>query len=205
MKKSVIIAIWMIFTVSFAFAGQPEPHEPEAAMVLLRESMTEVVKVIEDQDLTVEEQRERIEAIVDPVFNYELIARLALGPRNWPRLDREQRRIFIDRFVNRLKESYFQNVAVLEGDEKTQLSFGDLRVENNRVHIPVRAAMKDTAVNMLYKFHLSETEGWQVYDVEVNGVSIVASFRSQFTQVLAEHSVDELLEKLKTLEAPAVE
>lgn len=205
MKKSVIIAIWMIFTVSFAFAGQPEPHEPEAAMVLLRESMTEVVKVIEDQDLTVEEQRERIEAIVDPVFNYELIARLALGPRNWPRLDREQRRIFIDRFVNRLKESYFQNLAVLEGDEKTQLSFGDLRVENNRVHIPVRAAMKDTAVNMLYKFHLSETEGWQVYDVEVNGVSIVASFRSQFTQVLAEHSVDELLEKLKTLEAPAVE
>ena len=205
MKKQIISIILTFFIATAAFAGQPDKQSPEAAMALLQQSMEDVLEVLEDPDLTIEEQQQRIEAIVDPVVNYDLIARLSLGPRNWPRLDSQQRRMFVERFVNRLKDSYFQNIALIEGDTETRISYGELREDNNRVHIPVRAGMQDASVDMVYKFHLSEDRGWQVYDVEVNGVSIVASFRSQFSQILADHSVEELLERLKTLEAPPVE
>jgi len=204
MKKLIVSVICVLFITWPAFAGE-DPLAPEAAESLLKESIQAVLDVLEDGSLSSQEQKEKIEAIVDPVFNYELIARLSLGPRNWPRLDREQQAVFIERFVRRLKDSYFDNIAMVQGDAETRVEYGEMRVENNRVHVPVRAGMQNAAVDMLYKFHQSEGEGWRVYDVEINGVSIVASYRSQFNQVLANRTVEEMLDQIRTIEAPGAE
>lgn len=205
MKKTIAAFISiLLITAAGASALADEPN-PEAARTLLKNSIQEVLEVLKDEDLTEEAQKGKIESIIDPVFNYDLIARLSLGRTHWGKLDTEQREIFVDRFVTRLKDSYFENIAIIEGDEETSVDFGAAETDNNRVHIPVKAGMGDASVDMRYKFHYSDDEGWRVYDVEISGVSIVSSYRSQFNQVLATSSVDEMLEKLKTLEAPAVE
>lgn len=205
MKKIVVTMISVFVLAITAFAAEVDKEAPEAAEGLLKESMGEVLTVLEDSDLEKAEKKKRIEAIVDPVFNYELIARLSLGPRNWPRLDQEQRDIFMERFVERMKDAYFENIAMFEGDAETKIDYGEMQVENKRVRIPVRASMGDSSADILYKFHYSEDGGWLVYDVEINGVSIVSSYRSQFSQVLADYSVDEMLERIKSIEAPAAE
>lgn len=205
MKKLLIAAISVFFMATVAFSGEKDRHSPEAAEALLKKSIESVLAVLEDESLSGEEQKKKIESIVDPVFNYPLIARLSLGPRNWPRLNPQQRDLFIERFVRRLKDSYFENIAMIQGGAETKVQYGEKRVEDNRVHVPVRAGMKDSSVDMIYKFHLSEAEGWRVYDVEINGVSIVSSYRSQFNQVLASRSIDEMLDALRTLEAPGTE
>lgn len=209
MKKilAAIMAALVIVLVAAAGApaGENNDHPPEDAVKRLEETIDEVLAVLKNQDLTAEEQKEKIEAIIDPVFNYELIARLSLGPRNWPRLDREQREIFVERFVNRLKDSYFENIAMIQGDEETRVEIREKTVQENRVHVPVRAGMKDASVDMLYKFHLAGGKGWRVYDVEINGVSVVSSYRSQFNEVMRDLSVEEMLEQLKTMEVPEIE
>ncbi len=204
MKKLIVSVICVLFISWPAFAGE-DPYAPEAAEVLLKNSIQSVLDVLEDGSLSSPEQKEKIEAIIDPVFNYELIARLSLGPRNWTRLDRAQREVFIERFVRRLKDSYFDNIAMVQGDAETRVEYGEMRVENNRVHVPVQAGMQNASVDMLYKFHMSEGKGWRVYDVEINGVSIVASYRSQFSQVLASRTVEEMLEQIRTIEPPGTE
>ncbi len=205
MKKLIGALFILLLMGNVAFAEKTDADAPEAAEALLRKSIESVFDVLKNEALTSQEQKEKIEAIVDPVFNYELIAMLSLGRRNWSRLDPEQREVFVERFVTRLKDSYFENIAMIQGDAETNVDYGEREVESGRVHIPVRAGMKDSSVDMRYKFHFSEGEGWRIYDVEINGVSIVASYRSQFNQVLASQSVDEMLEALKTLEAPEVE
>ncbi|MFO8111686.1 MAG: ABC transporter substrate-binding protein [Desulfosalsimonadaceae bacterium] len=205
MKKLIVALFILLLMANAAFAEKTDADAPEAAEALLKKSIESVFDVLKNEDLTSQEQKAEIEAIVDPVFNYELIARLSLGRRNWSRLDPEQREVFVERFVTRLKDSYFENIAMIQGDAKTEIDYGEREVENGRVHVPVRAGMKDSSVDMRYKLHFSEGEGWRVYDVEINGVSIVASYRSQFNQVLSSQSVDEMLEALKTLEAPEVE
>ncbi len=205
MKKLLIAAMFIFFMATVAFSGEKDPHSPEAAEALLKKNIESVLAILEDESLSGEEQKKKIESIVDPVFNYPLIARLSLGPRNWPRLNPQQRDLFIERFVRRMKDSYFENIAMIQGGAEKKVQYGEKRVEDNRVHVPVRAGMKDSSVDMIYKFHLSEVEGWRVYDVEINGVSIVSSYRSQFNQVLASSSIDEMLDALKTLEAPKTE
>ncbi len=205
MKKLIVTLISLLFMANAAFSETTDADVPEAAEALLRKSIESVFEVLADDTLSSDERKEEIEAIVDPVFNYELIAKLSLGRQHWSRLDTAQREVFIERFVTRMKDSYFENIAMIQGDAETNVDYGEREVESGRVHIPVRAGMKDSSVDMRYKFHFSEDEGWRVYDVEINGVSIVSSYRSQFDQVLASQSVDEMLEALKTMEAPEVE
>jgi phospholipid transport system substrate-binding protein len=53
---------------------------------------------------------------------------------------------------------------------------------------------------MLYKMYRT-AEGWKVYDVEISGVSVIQTYRSQFDGVLSDGTIDDLLEKLKTDDA----
>ncbi len=209
MKKilaAATAALVMVLVLAASAPAEEKPaHPPEDAVKLLEESIDEVLSVLKNQDLTIEEQKEKIEAVIDPVFNYGLIARLSLGPRNWRQLDREQREIFVERFVRRLKDSYFENIAMVQGDAETQVEIREKTVQENRVHVPIRASMKGSSMDMLYKFHLSEGEGWRVYDVEISGVSIVASYRSQFNEVMRDLSAEEMLEQLRTMEVDTPE
>ncbi len=209
MKKILAAAMAALVIVlvmaAVAPAEENDAHPPEDAVKRLEESIDEVLYILKNKDLTTEEQKERIEAVIDPVFNYGLIARLSLGPRNWRQLDREQRDIFVERFVRRLKDSYFENIAMVQGDAETRVEIREKSAQDNRVHVPIRASMKDSSVDMLYKFHLDGDEGWRVYDVEISGVSIVASYRSQFNEVMRDLSVEEMLEQLKTMEVPEIE
>jgi phospholipid transport system substrate-binding protein len=203
MKNLIAAVILTFFLATPGIAGQEQT--PQAAEALLKRSIEEVFDVLQQTDLSRAEQQRRIESIVDPVFNYELIARLSLGPRHWPRLDQNQRERFIERFVGRLKDSYFENIAMYRGDVDSKVTFGEAREDGGRVHIPVSASMEDASVEMVYKFHFSEGDGWRVYDVEINGVSIVASYRSQFSQVLQTRTIDEMIDQLETIEDPIVE
>ena len=195
----------VLVMAAVAPAENNDAHPPENAVRLLEESIDEVLSVLKNQDLTTEQQKEKIEAVIDPVFNYGLIARLSLGPNNWRKLNREQRDIFVERFVRRLKDSYFENIAMVQGDAETRVEIREKTVQDNRVHVPIRASMKDSSMDMLYKFHLAGDEGWRVYDVEISGVSIVASYRSQFNEVMRDLSVEEMLEQLRTMDVPEIE
>jgi phospholipid transport system substrate-binding protein len=69
----------------------------------------------------------------------------------------------------------------------------------NKVHIPTEVISEDTKISMLYKFYQSK-DGWKIYDIEVEGVSLIVTYRSQFDHVLRKGSIDDLLIKLENRE-----
>ncbi|MBW1695001.1 MAG: ABC transporter substrate-binding protein, partial [Deltaproteobacteria bacterium] len=66
----------------------------------------------------------------------------------------------------------------------------------NKIHIPTGLVSKDNSISMLYKFYKSNY-GWKIYDVEIQGVSIVSTYRAQFKEVLGNGTIDDLLLKLE--------
>ena len=70
-------------------------------------------------------------------------------------------------------------------------------VENNqKIHIPTYLVSKDRKISILYKFYDSEP-GWKVYDLEIQGVSIIRSYREQFDQILQKGTFEDLLAKME--------
>lgn len=161
---------------------------------LLMEKIDAVVALLQDRSLAKPLRNERILAIVAPLFDYQAMARLSLGKKHWPTLNPAQQTTFITLFTTRLQQSYLDKLD-LYSDEEVQ--YGEPRREGKTVHMPSTLIARDSRIDMLYKFYRT-TRGWLIYDVEIGGVSVIQTYRSQFDGVLSEGSLDDLLEKLKT-------
>lgn len=201
MKKYAQAAglILLIFCLTLVFAHARQ--NSVAARDLLEEKINDIIKVLEIDDISESEKRNRVESLIDPVFDYELMARLTLGRRHWPGLSDEQQKVFVKRFVSRLKDSYFDKVSMYSGDADAEFNYLEVRQQGNKVHVPVEVRTGDEKIEMIYKFYSSDND-WKIYDVEINGVSIIQSYRSQFDQILSDGSPEDLLEAVKKIQAP---
>jgi len=196
MKK--LLCTGLIVLVSWVAAGSAAAaNNPETARELLKSKIDSVLEVLGQTELSDAEKRERVESIVDPVFHYTLMAKLALGPRHWPKLTPEQQETFSKRFIQRVKASYFDKISMYSADAGAEFTYHPIRTRNGKVYVPVEVRTGSNKIDMVYKFY--RTGGsWRIYDVEVNGVSIIQSYRSQFNQFLKEATVEELLRDLKS-------
>ena len=154
-----------------------------------------VLKVhnVSQQSLSLDAKKNEIERIVNPMFDFSLMAKLTLGRKYWPGLSADQRERFTELFVERLRNSYLDRLT-LYTDEKVQ--YEPAMAVKKKVQIPTFLVSKDDKISILYKFYDSSS-GWRIYDLEVQGVSIIRSYRSQFHEILRSGSFDDLLAKLE--------
>jgi len=160
---------------------------------LLKGKIDAVVLLLQNKDLDKQKRDDQIIAIVTPIFDYKTMAKLSLGKKYWPGLSEEKRAAFSDLFIKRLQESYLEKLD-LYTDEKA--IYEEAQQVDNKIHMPTFLVSKDNRISMLYKFYQAQG-GWQIYDVEIEGVSIIQTYRSQFDGVLKTGTIDDLLEKLK--------
>ena len=160
---------------------------------LLKENHAALFAVLQKQDLNQEVKNQKIIEIISPLFDFPLMAKLTLGRKYWPGLTPEQKERFTKLFIDRLRTSYLARLT-LYTDEKVLYSPSVMVTQ--KIHIPTDLISKDKTISILYKFHESGSS-WKIYDLEIQGVSIVRSYRSQFHQILKSGTFDDLLVKLE--------
>ncbi len=161
---------------------------------ILKRNLDAVFKVLQKKDLDQQAKNNRIVEIVTPMFDFELMAKLSLGRKYWPGLSQEEKERFTELFIKRLKASYLKNF-MLYSDEKVDYE-APLQVKG-KIHIPTYLVSKGKKISMLYKFFKAGND-WRIYDLEIQGVSIIQSYRSQFSRILESGTVGDLLLKLET-------
>ncbi len=188
MKKLLVAVLSLLFFYqSVAADGKSEVEE------LLKNNLDAVFTVLQKKGLEQQAKNKEIVEIVTPMFDFELMARLSLGKKHWPGLSRDKKEKFTELFIQRLKASYLMNFT-LYTDEKI---FYEPSVQvKKKIHAPTYLVSKDKKISILYKFYKAGND-WKIYDFEIQGVSIIRSYRSQFSRILENGTVDDLLLKLE--------
>jgi len=192
-------------------AGRGSPEE------LVRRRWDAVMRVLQDKKLNTQAKEVRVEKIVTPVFDFSAMTRLSLGRSNWRKFSTAQRKEFSDLFVKRLRQTYGRRITGYGGEKvvfkpplspKTSKSTKSPKPSDKSaggpriVHVPVEIASKARKWTILHKFRRIG-KLYRIYDVEIEGISIVRSFRSQFNDVLRRGTPEDLLSRLrKQLSAP---
>jgi len=188
MKNLLVAVISLLFFYQSAAADDKNEVE-----ILLKNNLDAVFAVLQKKDLDPQSKNKEIVDIVTPMFDFELMARLSLGKKHWPGLSQEKKERFTELFIKRLKASYLNNFT-LYTDEKIFYE-PSIQVEK-KIHTPTYLVSKDKKISILYKFYKAE-KNWKIYDLEIQGVSIIRSYRSQFSSILESGTVDDLLLKLE--------
>ena len=190
--KRFLFACIFILLISQVAIGDDTAHVEK----LLKSKLDTVLNILQKKDVTLDVKKKEIVEIVTPIFDFSLMAKLSLGKKHWTRLDAGQRKEFTDLFVQLFEVSYADKLELFDNEK---VVFEKTIVGKKKVKIPTIVLSKGEKISMLYKMYLSK-KGWKVYDVELEGISLIQTYRSQYRQVLETGSFEELIEKMKQKE-----
>lgn len=199
--KRMFIAFFcaLVLAAPVSAMSSPGPAEDVKAVEALLKGKTEaVLTVLQDPVLDVEAKKAKVMEIIQPIMDFPLMAKLTLGRDNWSRFSPDQQAQFVDLFVERLKRSYLDKTAFYN-DEKILHQPGT--AAGNKVHVPMTIVSGDKPIELLYKFYNAGGRGWMVYDLEINGVSLIKSYQAQFSEILKTETPDDLLAELRNRQA----
>lgn len=164
------------------------------AEIMIRDALDKVILILREEDLSRQDKGEKITDIVSPMFDFSKMAMLTLGKKYWPELTGDQKIRFTDLFVKRLKDSYTEKL-MLYTDEK--VIFESSVLVKKKFHIQTYLLTKeDEKISILYKLY-QPGNCWKIYDIEIQGVSMIRSYQSDYHDILKKSGVDGLFKKLE--------
>lgn len=175
-------------------AAQALTPEAESVRAVVEDSVKAVLAALRDKALKPQARRDAVMGVIDPVLDFPLMAKLALGRKHWPELDAAQQKEFTQLFVRSLQDSYFEKMDLLT-DEKVEFDKPE-PAEKGKFQMMTTILSKGDRHKMLYKLYKKDSS-WKVYDVEIAGISLVKSYGAQYDQFLKTGSVADLLKKLR--------
>ncbi|OGB93995.1 MAG: organic solvent tolerance ABC transporter substrate-binding protein [candidate division NC10 bacterium RBG_16_65_8] len=175
----------------------PVPAAAGEAMEQLRGSVDQVLQVLRDPRTKgaspAAERRARIRQIVDDRFDFTEMARRALA-MHWAARTPQERRDFTALFSNLLERSYIDKIEAYT-DER--IVYSGERVEGDFAEVRTKLEGKKN-LDVPLEYRLLRRDGkWWVYDVVIEGVSLIANYRTQFNKIIQSTSYPELVKRMQ--------
>ena len=181
---------WLsLCAASVVFAGEPfdlVKSTIERALVILREPKPNSVE-------KKQERIDRLKAVINPVFDYEEMARRTLAA-HWRRRTPAEQEEFVKLFRAFLERIYSDRVDVY-GNERIVLGRERINQDDAEVESKIIGPKGDENP-VIYRLRRVDGQ-WKVYDAVVDNISIVNNYRSQFDRVISKSSFEELKRMLK--------
>src|SRR5262245_33856244 len=161
----------------------------------LKQRVDEVVRVLSDSSLKdkSDQRRAAVRKISEGIFDYQDTARRSLA-QHWNDRTPEEQREFVQLFADLLERAYFSKIDHYQGEK---VRYGAETIDGNEAMVKTTIVTNSgTEVPVDYRMHLVNGR-WLVYDVVIEGVSLVSNYRAQFNKVIRTESYQALLKKLR--------
>lgn len=185
---------WVTATI-LVLAGGPATAA-ETPTEAVRSTVNEVIRLLSDEELKKpgqsEKRRKLVEEAVGQRFDYEELSKRALAAQ-WPKLSQAERQEFVDLFKSLLSNTYGDKV---EGYSGEQVHYLKERLEGAYAEVQTKVVSSKTELPLDYRL-LKKSDDWRIYDVIIDGVSLVKNYRGQFERIIKTDSYAALVDKLR--------
>ena len=189
LKSFVMTLSLFVLTVPVIHAGDVEDINS-----MVKKKVAVIFDLLGKQDIKKNERNEKIVGELNEIMDFQLAAYLSLG-KHWKKISKTQKKEFVETF-----QQYINNYIVEKIDLYTnqKIDIGDSKiVKKGRAELEIGILSGGETLQVNFKLRKNKKKEWRVYDVDIEGVSLITTFRSQFSGVLKNSSFEELLEKLK--------
>ena len=189
LKSFVMTLSLFVLTVPVIHAGDVEDINS-----MVKKKVAVIFDLLGKQDIEKNDRNEKIVGELNEIMDFQLAAYLSLG-KHWKKISKTQKKEFVETF-----QQYINNYIVEKIDLYTnqKIDIGDSKiVKKGRAELEIGILSGGETLQVNFKLRKNKKKEWRVYDVDIEGVSLITTFRSQFSGVLKNSSFEELLEKLK--------
>ena len=200
MKQPVRLMILSSLVVATMLSGVqigwPSASIQQTPTQSVRSTIEDVIHILANEELKqperLNERRQEIERIVRERVSYEGMAKQALGAQ-WLSLDASDQQEFVDLFVQLLRDSFASKIDAYAGEHVLYQS-----EEQTDRFAEVRTKLSGRKTDTLLDFRMIDEDGmWLVYDVVIDGASVVHNYRAQFASIIRDASYSGLVERMR--------
>lgn len=183
------IFVFMIGNPYAAYAGEPTDQ--------VKQTVDNVLDILRDKELKkpakTKERRTAIRKLINERFDFEEMAKRSLA-LHWRKRTAEERKEFVPLFMDLLERSYIKKIENYT-DEK--ILYVAEKIEGGYSDVGTKVITKRN-VEIPMEYRLLKKDGkWEVYDVVIEGVSLINNYRTQFNKIIRADSYEELVKRMK--------
>lgn len=193
MKKISAVIILLFFLISVAGVNASAMEEPTKSFSLKIDKVIEILKAQKNSQIEKEKAKKEIWNIVNGVFDFRTISMRTVG-RPWKEFSEQEQTDFVDAFSELLGTSYLSRIESYNDETITYLS-QEIQ-EADKAVIKTAIIRKNGNVPLEYNV-LKKNSDWFIYDVKVEGISLVKNYRTQFSSFLAKKKPADLIKRLR--------
>ncbi|MCC6474624.1 MAG: ABC transporter substrate-binding protein [Burkholderiales bacterium] len=186
---------WLLLLFAPVALAQSQNRAPDQ---LVMKITTEVIGVVKEDKAIQSGDMRRIVRLVEervlPHFNFTRMTQIAVAV-NWRRATPEQQKQLVEQFRTLLVRTYSSALALYRDQE---VAIKPLRARPGDTDVTVRSEIRQRGSQPLgLDYEMEKTDaGWKVYDIKVGGVSLVSTYRDEFTSQVREVGIDGLIKVL---------
>lgn len=186
------------FIIGTAWSQAVQAEAIESPSVFLERTTNQVIKILQDDQELLQKEPERVYVIVDdyilPHLDDVTKAKLALG-KNWKKATKEQKLEFVVAFKDLLVRTYSKSLVEFKDQ---QINYFPVKLPEDAHKASVKAEVIQPggpSIPLAYRVRI-KNNAWKVYDIKIDGISLVTSYRGTFTQEIRKSGIDGLLKYL---------
>lgn len=170
--------------------------EKSETQKILSRTIDTGISILKNKESSDESKLKAFDKLLKDNCHTELMGMLALGKKGWVSFKPEQRKEFISAFLGVMTRSYYSKLKQVDVSHVSVDYKDNIKTGRNKRNIKTVMKNSGEGFDVDYKFALRKGS-WAIYDMEVEGISLIASYRSQFTDFLKTKSAADLLSELK--------
>jgi phospholipid transport system substrate-binding protein len=184
---------WIGLIVTAAFLIVPLQVDAGVPLETIEKNVNRVLDVLRDGKLDESAKKEKIKSISEDIFDYEELAKRTLS-RNYRKFSAEQKKEFTSLFGGLLEKIYIDRIMTYTNETVNFTKETKLTETKYEVHSEIVTQSKTIPIN--YRM-IQKNEKWKVYDVVIEGISLVKNYRTQFRDILVKKKPEDLLQILR--------
>lgn len=198
-KPVIFLLTFAAICILFVAPGGAKAQELNPPQLVLQEASDKMLNALIEYKAELDQKPEKIfplvEEILIPHFDFDRMSRLALG-RSWNDATQQQQQRFVDEFRMLLVRTYATAMLQYTDEEFRFMPFHD-DLSKRRVDVPIQVIRRGAPNVPVAISMFQNNEGdWKVYDVKIEGVSLVTTYRSTFNRDIRNEGIEKLIESI---------
>ena len=194
LRKTLLFMIVAIYSLSFPVAKAAANTPTDA----IKYTVDSVLNALKNKELSApgkeKERRTRISSLIRERFDFREMARRSLA-RHWKKRTPGEEKEFIDIFSDLLEASYISKIESYS-DERITYDKEVIKGKGKYGVVSTTIVTKDVDIPIDYKVKFKNGKWW-IYDVVVEGVSLISAYRSQYNRIIVKESFAKLIQRMK--------
>lgn len=193
--KQLKITLTTLFALSLLVLAGPAAASPVQDQ--LKASIDQLLDILRDPqykgDDCLDKRRAALRTVIYERFSFKKMAQLSLG-KNWKKRTDEEKDTFSKLFGQLLEDTY---VTKIEAYTNEKVVYTKELVKKKKAQVNTKIITESVEIPIDYRLYKAKDGKWMVYDMVIEGVSLVGNYRSQFSQILQNDSFDVLVKELE--------